>query len=837
MKKIISMILIIVLLLTICTPVSAKETSDNNFHSISKKNLLDYLQGDMPKLLVISSNYGYMMFIKEFKNNVWSKNLFETTDKLINTGTKPDKQKYMEVLINIIATYDLDNASNISEQKKRDNLKDFKDYAVDYAEASSKAVSMMVGNNPAAKELETFISTAISGLSTLMTNTDNWIEGLSNLETIVQNYASHDKFLEMIEKKSNGHLKEAARTLRMGMAEAIEIKLNTYNEISNENFENYQEFFFSDVFFNGLKYTKEYESDEALKFLVDSGNNLISKISMLKGSWELGKLVGILVGDFAVGGEDLINRVLEMMALYDISSVLKNEVLEIGNEFKENSNNIEANIVNDYVSFSQYLIGCRIRGEYCLYSIVANDAGLLSWFNKKSTKKAKEWYDTKTEKILAIQRELLKIMKKNQDYTWIVEPTIEADDIYYLADYPDTNHPINTVSKQANNPNAVIQRGEQLGIISLEGKLLAEVEYKEIANFGDNYMMVRTIPKYSEEYDTDWDIYWLNKEGIISADVSNGSFDSSLYYYFDGIRQQAGYSSDSYIQEVVPVQASSIYHPHNIKLVMNNLSEKFALDQNGNLITDFIYDECGSESDGLFAVCQNEKWGYVDKKGQVIIPIEYDASWPQYPVFDMGSKRSSNDVKAYCYAASDGYVVLHQENQWELKDIAGNSIIPKGVFEAIRPVYNGKCWVKQNGKWGVIQIGDLNPQTPSETIYEKEMKNVEAVKEKTTELQERLQNIYLTQVEMNQISAQLYKSWDDEINRLWNVLTENIASDVMNKITQEQIQWINEKEKQLEEVSNEAAGGSMEPLSHNMKGAALTCRRVYELLEYLKAIK
>lgn len=290
------------------------------------------------------------------------------------------------------------------------------------------------------------------------------------------------------------------------------------------------------------------------------------------------------------------------------------------------------------------------------------------------------------------------------NYTWVVEPTIEADDIYYLADYPDEKRSINELSKQADNSNAVIQRGNELGIIDLDGKLLTEVAYREIANFGDSYMMIRTVPEYSEEYNMDWDIYWLNKDGKVSASVGNGELNTTVYYYYNGIRQRTGNIYSDFVQEVIPVQESSVYHLQNLGLIINSLSGKYALEYNCNLITDFIYDECGSGSDGLFAVCQNGKWGYVDEQGQVVIPIEYDASWQQYPVFDMGSSRSSSKVKEYCYAASDGYVVLCQDGEWELKDITGNSIIPKGTFEAIRPVFDRRCWVKKDGKWGVIQV-------------------------------------------------------------------------------------------------------------------------------------
>ena len=33
-----------------------------------------------------------------------------------------------------------------------------------------------------------------------------------------------------------------------------------------------------------------------------------------------------------------------------------------------------------------------------------------------------------------------------------------------------------------------------------------------------------------------------------------------------------------------------------------------------------------------------------------------------------------------------------------------NPYFPKKLFEEIRPVQDGKCWVKKDGKWGVIRL-------------------------------------------------------------------------------------------------------------------------------------
>jgi hypothetical protein len=61
-------------------------------------------------------------------------------------------------------------------------------------------------------------------------------------------------------------------------------------------------------------------------------------------------------------------------------------------------------------------------------------------------------------------------------------------------------------------------------------------------------------------------------------------------------------------------------------------------------------------------------------------------------------------MREYCYGASDGYVALRRGEEWELRNTRGEEVIRKGYFEEIRPVYDGKCWVKKDGKWGAIQI-------------------------------------------------------------------------------------------------------------------------------------
>ncbi len=48
------------------------------------------------------------------------------------------------------------------------------------------------------------------------------------------------------------------------------------------------------------------------------------------------------------------------------------------------------------------------------------------------------------------------------------------------------------------------------------------------------------------------------------------------------------------------------------------------VDKVGNIVVSPKYDEVGSFSEGLALVGQNNKWGFIDKTGKVVIPLKYE---------------------------------------------------------------------------------------------------------------------------------------------------------------------------------------------------------------------
>ena len=117
---------------------------------------------------------------------------------------------------------------------------------------------------------------------------------------------------------------------------------------------------------------------------------------------------------------------------------------------------------------------------------------------------------------------------------------------------------------------------------------------------------------------------------------------------------------------------------------------------------------------------------------------------------------------------------------------------------------------------------------------EEELSGIDAelaqLEERAQKMQEQLQSGDMTQGDMNELSAKLYKLWDDELNSIWKRLDEDTKAELLD----EERAWIKEKESKIEEAGKDWEGGSGQPLAENTEGADLTRARVYELAEYLR---
>ena len=138
------------------------------------------------------------------------------------------------------------------------------------------------------------------------------------------------------------------------------------------------------------------------------------------------------------------------------------------------------------------------------------------------------------------------------------------------------------------------------------------------------------------------------------------------------------------------------------------------IDKKGQEIITCQYEEVLPFSEGLAVVSINDKWGYINKKGQTIIDCQYDRA---SPFFKENLAAVSKDYKwgfinkngeevipcKYFEALSfaEGLASVRSDNDWGFIDPKGQMII-SDIYEKVLPFSEGFAAVSINDKWGYI---------------------------------------------------------------------------------------------------------------------------------------
>ena len=137
------------------------------------------------------------------------------------------------------------------------------------------------------------------------------------------------------------------------------------------------------------------------------------------------------------------------------------------------------------------------------------------------------------------------------------------------------------------------------------------------------------------------------------------------------------------------------------------------IDDKGNIVVPIVY-EMAYPYSGNFACIQNDqKWGYVNRQGEEVIPPTYDISKSfsedlasvksggKWGVIDTTGKVICpfvyDDIKAF----SLGFAPVKRDGKWGCIDANGKEICPP-VYDEIKEFSLGFAHVKRDGKWGII---------------------------------------------------------------------------------------------------------------------------------------
>lgn len=99
-------------------------------------------------------------------------------------------------------------------------------------------------------------------------------------------------------------------------------------------------------------------------------------------------------------------------------------------------------------------------------------------------------------------------------------------------------------------------------------------------------------------------------------------------------------------------------------------------------------------------------------------------------------------------------------------------------------------------------------------------------------LEDRLQQD-LTQTELNLTAGELYDTWDDALNDVWQLLKAALDSETFQYLTADELAWIDAKEAAVHEASDIYKEGSIYPLIVHSTAAEWTENRLFELSSWI----
>ena len=350
---------------------------------VSAKNVASQYTDDQKELIFKKYTTNKHMFAALFNddtdigywrmvNNTKEKGVFswsiDVSSRII--GEYPDKQKYAEILANLITMQSGDLAEQIMLQSGFDNLHDGMDYAMDIVDIATS----FVGGAHLLETISPIIDAATGGQNVIITNANQ----AKYYQMTIQDYSQSKLFLEAINKYTeNDELKIVSASLLKATETLLEKRLEYLSDATASLAYYDAKFFVENLSFDLLKTAEIYKSDETVKWFVDCGSDLADSLLSILSAGQFAFHMTMLAGNIGFGTANTFNRYQEMKVLADIASA----IVEANNNIQipPSCNSSDA-ITNIRIKCDYYkmLIATHARGEYLVYQLLVNDAGLLS---------------------------------------------------------------------------------------------------------------------------------------------------------------------------------------------------------------------------------------------------------------------------------------------------------------------------------------------------------------------------------------------------------------------------------------------------------------------------
>lgn len=399
MKKIISVILIFAICFCNLSLVAFAEDVTPQYTD-EEKNLIyqKYIANEhmFNALFNDDTAVGYWRMVNNTEENgvlSWS---IDAASKIIKEY--PDKQKYAEILSNLIMMQSGNLAEHIATQSEFDDLKDGIDYTMDIVDIAAE----FVGGAHLLETISPIIDAATGGKEVVIDN----IEQAKYYQTTIQDYSQSKLLLEAVNKYAKtDELKSVSSSLLKANDTLLKKRLEYLSE-TTATIANYDaKFFVENLSFDLLKTADLYQSDETVKWFVDCGNNLADSILSIRSAGQFAFHMTMLAGNIGFGTTNTFNRYQEMKVLADIANAIVEANHNVPTPPSYDSTDALTTIQTK-CNYYKLLITTHARGEYLVYQLLVNDAGVLSNFRalfdafKEPNETTESWYNGQIDVML-----------------------------------------------------------------------------------------------------------------------------------------------------------------------------------------------------------------------------------------------------------------------------------------------------------------------------------------------------------------------------------------------------------------------------------------------------
>lgn len=238
--------------------------------------------------------------------------------------------------------------------------------------------------------------------------------------------------------------------------------------------------------------------------------------------------------------------------------------------------------------------------------------------------------------------------------------------------------------------------GELWGVIDKMGNTVVPFQYSWTYDFYDGVAWVSKSGKLSV----------IDTKGNIAFDASQYEAFYPFHNGYAWVKKEGRWGLiDKQGKIVIPFSSKQYeeygYFQDGLIWVMDKQRKYGAIDLRGNIVIPFVYSDFSYFENGLAWAYKNGKWGIINKKGNTVIPFQYNF------VCDNCERPAYICETQYVYLQDlydtefkDSVAAIKKEEKWGFTNKKGKILVPF-QFD-IANFDNGLYWVEKDGKEGMI---------------------------------------------------------------------------------------------------------------------------------------